>query len=205
MSAVLTFRHCIFCIFLLSLVLYLSRAEPIVCPIDLIKTILSVSESDWRYDWLIINVSVNAQFIPSTPEAHPNKYSFVEIPPFRLIGCSIGLAWLSCSLACSDTRQSGESGSGSGDRKTVTARGTGGTGAGTLSVRLRREPRIIRVSGSLAAHRRKNSQKKTVITFVMYTWWKAWNWKVEEKGKIMEIRSFGVTAYVILFRWKNST
>ena len=53
---------CIFLYFLLSLVLFLSRAEPIVCPIDLIKTILSVSDSDWRYgyDWLIINVNVNA-------------------------------------------------------------------------------------------------------------------------------------------------
>ena len=45
---------------------YLSRAEPIVCPIDLIKTILSVSESDWLHI-----------FHPNPALAHPNEHIFI--------------------------------------------------------------------------------------------------------------------------------
>ena len=54
--------------------LFIASRTNHVCPIDFIKTILWVSESDWHYDWLIKKV---AQF-STRPKAHPNEYLLLK-------------------------------------------------------------------------------------------------------------------------------
>ena len=54
--------------------LFIASRTNHVCPIDFIKTILWVSESDWHYDWLIKKV---AQF-STQPKAHPNEYLLLK-------------------------------------------------------------------------------------------------------------------------------